>query len=193
MAALDRVKSAFAALALTADPRQPYQNLYRAKVVKQSSNLKRVDVVPVDPLLPSMANIPLKFGVPGIDAKINPGHFVLVGWEDARPDKPYATVWDPGTSGTVPVELIVNAVLIKLGSSGAAEQLVLGTSYRAKEGPFIQQLVTWMLAVTAAIAADTGIPSDLRAAVSAALSPIPGMSAPLFPATAFLSNVSKTD
>lgn len=176
-AALDRVAGALLGLARGADPSAFYRGIYRAKVVKQHANRKRVDVEPEDELLPDMSNIPLKVGVPGLDPALVPGHMVLVGWENGRPDRPYATAWDAGVgvSGTTPAALAFMGDLIELGGRVSAEDpfateaMPKFESYRRREIVRDTLLLTWITAVSAAIAADSSVPGPLKGPVAAAL------------------------
>jgi hypothetical protein len=120
MAVMDRLLGAFVALARGAQPTIDYQALYRAKVLKQHDNLRRVDLAPSDPRLPPMSNIPLRVGVPGLDVTISPGHLLLIGWENGQPDHPFACLWEAGTEGdgTLPLKLTLNATVIELGGAG---------------------------------------------------------------------------
>jgi hypothetical protein len=155
-AALDRVAGALIGLARGADPASFYRGRYRAKVVKVHGNRKRVDVQPEDrDLLPPMSNIPLKVGIPGADPLLVPGHIVLVGWENGRPDRPEASSWDAGsgTTGTIPAELALLADLLELGMRGCTERVYLGTTHAAVMTGFINSLLA---AATAFQAAATG-------------------------------------
>jgi hypothetical protein len=129
MAVVARLLDAFRKVARGAVPDIDYKTTYRARVVKQHPNRRRLDVVPTDPRLPSMTNIPLKVGVPGLEVVLVAGHFVLVGWENGRPDHPYATLWDAGEQGTTPTKLILHAASIELGGKNLIplmDSVVLG-------------------------------------------------------------------
>ena len=114
---LDRMKLALSALARGAEATIDYKALYRAKVLRQHPNLRRLDLGPVDARWPPMSNIPLKVGVPGLEVTIPPGHMVLLGWENGDPELPYACLWDAGPSGagTLPLKLTINAKIVELG------------------------------------------------------------------------------
>jgi hypothetical protein len=178
---LDRVAGAFLGLARGADPAALYRGVYRANVVKQHDNRKRVDVEPEEDFLPPMSNIPLKVGIPGADPTLVPGHLVLVGWENGRPDRPFAGVWDAGTgvTGTIPRELaFVVGDLLELGAKTdaahplATEYMPKWESYRGRELARDALLATWIAAVSAAIAADPNIPGPLKTPVAAAATPL---------------------
>lgn len=160
----DRLKGAFRALARGAFPEALYSRVWRAKMVRQKSAL-RVDVEPYDLRLPPMANIPLKVGAPGVEVKIPPGHDVAVGWEDGRPDRPYATQWTPGLAGTKPLEVTMHADSLNLGGP-AEEQVILGTSYRTKELRVDATILAFCQALALAVANDSAIPAPYKAAVA---------------------------
>jgi hypothetical protein len=120
MLLLDRLKVAFGALARGAQPGIDYFTLYRAKVVSQRST-RRLDLRPEDNRLPPMANIPIKVGLPGLDVTVPPGAWVLVGWENGRPDRPYVTLWDAGPVSTI--KLTLHATTIALGGDGLTAPL----------------------------------------------------------------------
>jgi hypothetical protein len=149
-ATLDRLRSAFGSVARGADPRAPYGNLYRARVRAQRGPT-RVDVEPDDPAIPPMANIPLKVGVPGVEVELVPDHVVMVGWENRRPDRPYATTWTPGTDGTVPSKTTVHTRALELGGP-AFEAVPHGTTQDAAIRALVaqQQLLNGVLAALAA-------------------------------------------
>jgi hypothetical protein len=133
MSALDRVKASFVALARGAHPTIDYLTLYRGRVLKQHDNLARVDVQPEDRRLPPMANIPLRTGVPGVDVRLRlqdeagqsngAAPLVLVGWENGRPDRPYAALWAAGVPGVARSQiaaLIIRGVKVELGDADLA-------------------------------------------------------------------------
>lgn len=161
---MDRLKGALRALARGAIPETLYARVWRAKLKHQQSSL-RVDVEPYDSRLPPMANVPLKVGGPGVEVKIAPGHDVAVGWEDARPDRPYCTLWTPGTAGTKPLRVIHHADDLQLGGP-ASEALILGSSYRKQELKTIALIAAWANVVNLAFAATAPTPPPSKAAVA---------------------------
>jgi hypothetical protein len=82
--------------AVSAD--QKYFALYRCRVVQQSADLKRVDVVPDDPTVPPLAGIPLRFGVPFVTVTLNLSQpqYVLLGFMGGNPSLPYIAEWEGG-------------------------------------------------------------------------------------------------
>jgi hypothetical protein len=162
-------------IARGAVPEFRYSRVYRAKLKRWKSAL-RVDVEPYDTTLPPMADVPLKVGIPGAEVKLAPGHDVAVGWEDARPDRPYVTTWTPGAQGTIPLRLSLPAELLELGAIGGGveplEYLPMFQTYRGMELARDALLGTWIAAVSAAIAGDPNIPGPLKTPVAAVAAPL---------------------
>jgi hypothetical protein len=120
----DRGKGSFAALA-GADPLVDYRAFYRARVVDQAPypNLK-VSVQPIEPKLPPLTNIPLRVGIPGasVELRLDQGDavFVLVGWENGQPDRPFAALWLAGTAGARREQIkrvILEGLAVELGDA----------------------------------------------------------------------------
>jgi hypothetical protein len=192
---LDRLKAAFGSVARGADPLALYGNLYRAKV-RALRGTTRIDVEPDDPAIPPMANIPLKVGVPGLEVELVPGHVVMVGWENRRPDRPYATTWSPGAEGTIPKRTTVYADAVELGGR-AFEAIPLGTTQDAAIRALAaqQQLLNAALAALAAALAPVvaiGGPAQSAASAVAAVATATAVQVTTFLAGQYLSQVSKT-
>jgi hypothetical protein len=122
---LDRFKAAWNALARGAVPNIDYLNLYDGKLVKQHANLRRVDVIPTDPRLPPMSNIPLLVGLPGAEVVLTPGHDVRIGWSNGWPDRPYACLWDAAPGGNTPLRVALHAGKVELADNTTANEGVL--------------------------------------------------------------------
>jgi hypothetical protein len=125
----DRLTGPLRNIARHADPLAPYRCLYRAKVLAQSADGLRVDVQPEDSgdLLPLMSNIPLRHGLPGVTVTIVPGAYLLIGWENGRPNRPFAALWanpssagagdargDSGTGGGLVLDMVINPLFLRL-------------------------------------------------------------------------------
>ena len=123
----DRTKASFRALAAL-DPMIPYRVLYRAKVVAQDGDSDVVDVRPDDPDLPDMARIPLRHGAPGLRVAVPLGSYLLVGWDDGRPDKPFAALW---SGGIVPAKVSIQGDQVKLGSNSASHPVPKGDNLKS--------------------------------------------------------------
>jgi hypothetical protein len=130
---LDRLKSAFLSLAKAARPDADYCAFYRARVLSQDGST--VDVRPEDRRLPDMGKVPLRTGVPGVATTAKPGTYVLIGFENGRPDGAFAMIWDWGAGvgstnsvGVSSTTVAADAVLI--GGASATEAVIKGTTYR---------------------------------------------------------------
>lgn len=140
MPAFDRLKKVILDLARGAT--NTYVGSFRGKLLKQHSNLRRVDVRPDSPDLPPLTNIPLKVGVPGVEVTLPGGHTVQVSWEDGRPDRPIATLWDPGTGGAVPLKVVWHGKRIELG--GPCDPIRAGVLTGESRDPYTG-MEHWML------------------------------------------------
>ena len=141
----DRLKQAFRDLQRL-DPMLPYQRIYRAKVVGQSGDLQRVDVRPFDPSLPDMAGIELRHGVPGIKVQVAPGCSVQVGWDDGKPDRPFAALWS--TDATA-IRVVIPATALELGSENPVDFAMLGTTFQLSLTAFLGILTAYVTAIQA--------------------------------------------
>jgi hypothetical protein len=141
MADLDRLKGALGAVVKGFLLRVDYYALYPAKVISQGAS-GALDVQPEDTRLPPMSSVPLRLGLPGCKATVQPGARVLVGFEGGDPRRPVATVWD-------------TAVVVKLQLGGdGGEPAVLGTTLQG----FLTSLNVWLTAVATWGAAVTPVP-----------------------------------
>jgi hypothetical protein len=109
----DRMKGALLALARAAVPGIDYLGKYTAKVVKQSG--QKFDVQPDDDRLTGLTDVRLRNGIPGLSVQVTPGSYVLVGWENGDPRKPYVSLWDGGESVT---EITIAATMVNVGGTG---------------------------------------------------------------------------
>lgn len=73
-----------------------YRALYPAKVVAQAAD-GTLDLKPDDERLgPSLTKVPIRTPAPDIIIKVQPGAYVLVGFEAGKPSAPYASLWQSG-------------------------------------------------------------------------------------------------
>lgn len=63
-----------------------------AKVVSQNGD-GSLELRPRNPRWPGLSRIPIRYGVPGVRAKVKPGSYVDVEFEQGDPSQPIATVW----------------------------------------------------------------------------------------------------
>lgn len=73
--------------------RTDYHAAYVCRVVSQSSD-GTLSVVPDSGKMPPMVDVPIRYGVPGISAKVESGARVLVTFEGGDRRRPIATVWE---------------------------------------------------------------------------------------------------
>ena len=131
---LDRLKAAFLALARGADSFLDYRALYRARVTGQTGST--VDVAPVDERLPVMSKIPLRTGAPGLSFEVKAGAYVLIGFDNGRPDGAFACLFDYGdragsTNARACATMSAVADVVELGDAGATQALIKGTAMLA--------------------------------------------------------------
>jgi hypothetical protein len=143
----DRNHAAWLSLQNLQDPFGMYARTFRAKVVAQSDDSETVDLRPDDPALPDMAKINLRHGIPGLRIWVALGSYLLVGWDDGRPDRPFAALWNRDTH--VLKMSLVNDEL-HLGGRDAVEALVHGTSYRQSEDDLFSGLLSGLSALATA-------------------------------------------
>lgn len=93
MSSTDRIKAGL--LSIISHVLQPtdYHAMYPARVVLQTEG-GLLEVVPDDPRLVGITNVPIRYGIPCVTAKIRPGSRVLIQFENGNPKCPVATVWD---------------------------------------------------------------------------------------------------
>ena len=93
MTILNDGKALFLALVERALERTDYHAQYVARVVSQNSD-GLLSVVPDNDKMPPMTDVPIRYGVPGISAKVESGARVLIGFEGGDRRRPIATVWE---------------------------------------------------------------------------------------------------
>lgn len=118
-------RAVLAVLGLAPDatpPRIDRLALYRAEVRSASSDGKTVDVTPEDKRIEPHQAVPIRVGIPGATAVVQPGAIVLIGWEAGDPARVYAVpAWEVGATVT---KLVVKANEVYLGDESGAEKLV---------------------------------------------------------------------
>lgn len=100
---------------------------YPCRVVGQSSDLERVDLQPEDPSIKAqgLQGVPIRYGMPGIKCTLKKGAQngarVMLGFDGADPDKPFAAICDragvlkvhvePDADGNVEIATTGNGVI----------------------------------------------------------------------------------
>lgn len=138
---MDRIKRALGDFVDAIMSRVDYHALYPAKVVSQSGTL--VDVVVDDTRFGSLTKVPIRTFAPDVVVTVSPNARVLIGFENGKPDQPYASLWQSGAIVSVAIAgdtdaaardtLIVaelNAIATTLGTgSNGAGAVAFGTPY----------------------------------------------------------------
>lgn len=90
---LDRIRSALEAFIRQVTSRIDFLALYPARVVAQHPD-GTLEVQPDDARLAGLARVPIRYGLPGVSATVEPGARVLLGFEGGDPSRPIATLWE---------------------------------------------------------------------------------------------------
>lgn len=121
----DRLKRAFERLVLYAvasGNQVDYRAYYPAKVVAQAADFT-LELIPDDTRLPSLSKVPLRLGVPGVQAKVAPGSRVLLFFEGGEPSSPAASLFQSSSLlelvVTASTKVTVNAPDVRLGDGHA--------------------------------------------------------------------------
>lgn len=118
---------------------------YPARVVTQHAD-NTLDVKPDSPKLPPMTRVPIRYGVPGVSAKVSAGARVLVEFASGDTSKPVATVWE---SAAV-TELTITADKIRLG----------GDRPLVREGDPVVVMLTAAAITAASVSATAAAPAS---------------------------------
>lgn len=132
--------AARAAVGLPADPGEPPDlmrlGMYRARVDSAAADGSTLDVTPDDKRIAPEKGAPLRVGIPGAVAIVQPGAIVMLGWERGDSSKPYCEPsWE---SGATVLKLQINAQALEL--AGNAHPLPLFDT-------FFTDLATWIATV----------------------------------------------
>lgn len=100
MSDLDRLKAAFTRMLAPLLTRLDYSCFYSATVVAQNGD-GSLELKSTNAKLPNLSRVAIRYGIPGITAKLNPGGNVIVGYENADPTRPFCLVWDAATLQSV--------------------------------------------------------------------------------------------
>lgn len=129
MTTLSDGKAWLLAIVEAALERTDYHAEYVARVVAQGGN-GLLSVVPDDKRIPPMVDVPIRYGVPGISAKVESGARVLIGFEGGDRRRPIATVWESAALTELRITSTTKVVLdcpdVELGDEGGAPVARLG-------------------------------------------------------------------
>jgi hypothetical protein len=110
------VLATFRALVRAAFPRIDYYATYYGKVVKWDRAAQTVDVTTTSKMIPSMAGIPFRHGLPGALVDVATGTSVEITWLNGDPSQPRAALW---SGGERVLKLTLTADQIILGGDGS--------------------------------------------------------------------------
>lgn len=89
----DPVRTAFTKIVRQMTRTMDFLAMYPATVVSQNGD-GSLELKMKSDRMPSMSRIPIRYGVPGVSAKIKSGSVVAVEFERGDPSSPVATVWN---------------------------------------------------------------------------------------------------
>lgn len=115
-------------------PRMDYLAKYPATAVTQNGD-GTLEIQPDDSRLPSLSSVPIRYGVPGVEARIANGGRVRLEFDAGDPARPIVTVWESAS---------VTALTFNGGSQGVART--------ADAVAWTAAMNTWITAVTGALA-----------------------------------------
>lgn len=141
----DRVRGALEAVAERQSARRRYHATYPGRVASQSGNA--VDVVPEDPTLPELSDVPLRLGLPGVKAESLDGQRVRVAFDNGDPAAPYAATWDAGGTLKLGTLLVITnttigaVVAVQWFEGGATGTAAAAAALAALSPPIVGVLV----------------------------------------------------
>jgi len=177
----DRLKAAVTSVVRDLSPRVDYLAGYWTRVVAQAGD-GSLDLKPDDTRLTGYQHVPIRYGIPGIAAKVSPGARCLLEFAGGDPTKPFVATWETGTaiqldihgtttnvagttisvSGTT---ITLDGTLVKVGSP-AVDAAIKGTTYSLAEGVFLTALKSYVADIQAI--ADPAPPHAATVALQAA-------------------------
>lgn len=138
MADVSRLVDGLVAIVRGVTQRLDFMASYRARVVSQNADLS-LELIPDDARLPRMSRVPLRLGIPGIDIKVSPGAYVLVGFEGGSPESPRAELWESASVTelvlTTTAKVTINSPVVNLGDESGQPLARVGDIVRAVIGP----------------------------------------------------------
>lgn len=94
------------------EPRIDYLAIYPCKVLAQASD-GTLELRPESARLPEMVGIPIRYGVPGVRAKVKVGARAMLAFEGGDPSAPVVALWDADAIA----ELTISADKIAIGGA----------------------------------------------------------------------------
>lgn len=117
----DRFKASLEAFVTRLTAKYDLAALYECTVVTQNGD-GSLDLRPDNQSIPGQSNVPIRYGIPGVQATVASGGRALLGWSACDPSKPFALVFDPATLTSLTItaasKVVVNAPDVELGGAG---------------------------------------------------------------------------
>jgi hypothetical protein len=117
----DRVKGGLLAIIRATLRRIDYYAQYPARIVSQNGD-GTLELAPDDGRIPGLSNVPIRYGLPGVTAKVNPGGHVMVAFEAGDARRPVATLWDDAALKSIEItasdSITVRAPMVDLSEGG---------------------------------------------------------------------------
>ncbi len=98
-------------------PRLDMRAAYPCRIVVQHPD-GSLDLVPDSKRIPQLTQVPVRYGIPGVSAKVRPGARVFVEFLEGDPSKPAVTGWE--TSSVIEIQLAADLVKLGDGTRGVA-------------------------------------------------------------------------
>ncbi len=103
----DRIRAALDAFVRQRTAGTVYLGQFPAEILAQNSD-GTLELRPEDSRLPGLSRVPIRYGLPGVVAKVAAGGRALMGFENGDPSRPVAELWD-------------NASLVELSFAGGKQ------------------------------------------------------------------------
>jgi len=115
----DQMTRAISAIVQGLTAHVDYYALYPAKVVSQNDD-GTLELRPDDTRLPGLSKIPIRYGIPGLTAKVAAGARILLGFEGGNPHSPIATLWESASVTEIQLSIAAGGkVNIVAGANGS--------------------------------------------------------------------------
>lgn len=185
----DRLTQAVRSIVRSLTSHMDYFAVYPAKVVSQNAD-GTLELQPDDQRIPGLTKVPIRYGIPGVTAKVASGARVNVHFEGGDPGSPMAALWQSGTLNEVTVtaatKVTVSAPTIEAdaGASGtvtvkggtinlgdpATDAALKGTTYTNAETVFLTALSAYVTGIAAVADPSGGTTPAFSSAITAFVS-----------------------
>jgi len=158
----DRLKRALQGLIRTTVPEVDYLAFYPARVVAQAADLS-LDLIPDDARLPTLQRVPLRLGVPGVEAKVQAGSRVLLFFERGDPSAPACALFQSSVLTelviTAQTKVVVSAPAVDLGGTSPT----IGPVLRSGDNVLIAALGPTPTSITVVAPTPPLLPTKVKA------------------------------